>query len=476
MAIDPSISLNIKPAEPLDLTRLQQLRNLVMQEQATAQQISASQAQEALARAQLPGVALQQELTAAQIPGVRAESEIRARASAFNKWLENNSRGYMDATTGNVDRRRLALAAEKEGFATEADSIMASHLKNLIDQANIATNEQQRGIALSNYTNDLISATANTISNLKDPAARTAILARNSEFAEKLMPGSGKQLLSVLGMPDEKTAGYMPDMPKVDAILKSTMTPLQAANLSIAQRQIAVSEETLRQAGITSISGPEARDPNSRMSVALRNLATNLGIPGVTPNMPAAEIANLPGFKQAVPAGIIPGEAKVGAIAGSQREAQNAIRLDNTAALVDKLKNRGLLTGTTKVGTWIANQVSKLGNDPDYRALVAELEEIQRNNPAVDTNVGADALGAQLRGLSKTAKDVSKEAGKVAGAVTFPQVAPQQQGRGAQTPTGKTVQLIDRTGRLYNVPEELADSYLKNPDMKSMGLKRVQSK
>lgn len=443
MAIDPNIALGIRPVEPLDITKLQQLRNLAMQERATEQQIAASQASEALTRAQIPQVQAATEITRAQLPGIQAESAIRARAAQFNDWLSKNSMGYTDPATGNVDRRRLAMAAEKEGYASEADSIMASHLKNLIDQANIATNEQQRGIALSNYTNDLISATANTVSNLKDPVARAAILARNSDFAERLMPGSGKQLLAVLGTNDPKTGGYVPDMPKVDAILKSTMSPLQAANLTIAQRQIAVAEESLRQAGITSISGPEARDPNSRMSVALRNLATNLGIPGVTSNMPAAEIANLPGFKQAVPAGIIPAEAKVGAIAGSQKEAQNAIRLDNTAAVVDRLKSRGLLTGTTKVGTWITNQVSKLANDPDYRTLVAELEEIQRNNPAVDTNVGADALGAQLRGLSKTAKDVSKEAGKVAGAVTFPQVS---------GPPGETlIKMINKQGQTIDV-------------------------
>lgn len=458
MALDPSIALGIKPAEPFDITKFQQLRNLAMQEQAIQQQIAASQASEALTRqqipqvaaqtevtrAQLPQIQAQTELTRAQVPGVEAESAIRARAAAFNKWVSENAKDHIDPVTGQVDRQKLSYAATKAGYPAEGDAIFASYAANLATMSNV-------GKVASDVTNQSINHIANGLQFIKDPATRASYLKTSSDYMERLFPGSGAQIMNTLGNVDPKTRMIVPDMTKVDAVNKSSMTPLEAGNLAVAQQSVATSAEAVRQSGLANITGPEARDPNSRMSQAARNFAIAAGVPGVMPTMNAAEINNLAGFKEAVREAVVPSGAKTQAAGAATGGRTAAVKYNAAADIVDRLKQQGKLTGSTNISTWIQANKEKLLTDPDFRTLQAELSQITANNPSINTNIGADALSSQLRTSAKTAEKEVGEAERIVRATTF-----------SQLPEGPAAQKTPPAAKGQQISKAQVEAYAKS--------------
>lgn len=422
MALDPSISLGVKTPETSNyLAPVEQgmkLAALGMQPELIQQQIAASRQQVAASKSA-------QALTEAQTPGAAADSAIRKRAADFAKWQTENASKYTNADgTPNIDM--FVNHASRSGYFTEAQAVAASDLDNKSKIALNATNDQERAIKQSDY----LKASLGHVATLLDAAPeskKAALLAQYAQFADSKVPGTGAQLLQAFGKPDPKTGVTSVDTDKVAAFKKATMTPLEAGNLAVSQMNAATSAESVRQGGIVNVSGPEARNPNSVQSQQARAFAIQAGIAGVTENMSAADIANLPGYKEAVAASVVPAAVKGEAVRGAVSGAQAANTYLSAKGAVDKLVQRGILKGSSTLGTFIEQNKERLANDPDFRAAQAALNEITRLNPAINpSTVSADALSAQLNQEANLALKQAKTAGQVAPATTFNQaVAPQ---------------------------------------------------
>lgn len=240
MAIDPTIALKIQPAQPLDLTKLQQLRNLVMQEQATAQQIAASRAQE--------------ELTRAQLPGVVAESDVRVRAQKFNTDVLGNAAKFTNAD-GSPNITKFINFATEKGFLREAQSIAATDLTNQGQAIANATNEQQRQIALTNFMNTGIN-NASLLLHATPDKERASAAQTYANFLNSQVKGSGDQLLNMFGTVDPQTGAYKVDNNRINAVRQSTINAAtqESQGLEFAQRFYTA----------------EGRNPNSKQSKDFR--------------------------------------------------------------------------------------------------------------------------------------------------------------------------------------------------------------
>ena len=414
MAIDPSISLGIRPVEPVDITKLQQIRNLAAQEEATRQSISASQAQEALARAQLPGVALQQERVAAEIPGVRATAEQLVRAQKARTLATENAPRFVDPKTGEVDRRALSNFMSKSGYPEAGDEILKPYLDNLSIISNQETAAQTRAINDTNLLNDTIRQTANSLQFIKDPNKQAEMVKRNTEYINSRRPGLGDQIaLSIVGptaIPADPNAprNFIPDPERIKAINDSTMTPLEAANLKNAQTQLAQAWESINQSGILNVTGPQARDANSNISRLWRDAATRMGYPGVTERTSAADLQFVPGLRDFIVNDQIPAGTRASLLTRGTELRASTERFKSAAEVVQRLINRGELSGKTVVSVFLQQKIATLGNDPDFRSLQAKLDELNKENPSLGGFLTADALKNSLGDLAKRGENEAK--------------------------------------------------------------------
>ena len=453
MAIDPSISLGIRPVEPVDITKLQQIRNLAAQEEATRQSILSNQAQEALLREQLRGtVPLQQELlrqqipqtqaatalTQAQIPGVRAESEIRAQAAAANKWFRENTLKYADEN-GVVDRIRLGNAAQVAGFPKEADAITASHIANMISLGNV-----------NKAINDSITYVANGLDKLPPPQ-RASYLQSKADYMEKQIPGSGQQMLKLLGNVDPKTNIVVPDMNRVGAVIKSAITPLEAEQLKNTRDQIAIAVEQLNQSGVMNVTGPAARNPNSDISKLYRAAAAEVGVPGLTENSTAADLNRVPGVTDRVQANVIGRDVKNLATTTAINLNNQTVDYQNVAKYAENLKNRKLIdANTTILGSWLQAQIgTKVEQDPDYLAIRSLMTKITANNPNFNINQPTDAIIKQANSFAEELKQKAAPYEQLAPLTTFKEVPKPATKSLAETAAPAAPKLNLKPGAIY---------------------------
>ena len=267
MAIDPSISLGIRPVEPIDITKLQQIRNLAAQEEATRQSISASKAQEALARAQLPGIPLQQERVAAEIPGVRATSQrlvaeaelARQNQDANNHLIELVGSGkyttkVKDPVTGlevqKIDYPRLYGDASVK-FPQQALSFAATKAKTDYEQdvarAQAATatkgEVEARGIMQG-----LANTTAQTIANIVEksglkPEEKGREFQVLLQAAVKQFPEAYKNTpYTTVDAAGNIIVTKLVDATDVKKIAEGSMDPLTTARLAISQNELALAQ------------------------------------------------------------------------------------------------------------------------------------------------------------------------------------------------------------------------------------------
>lgn len=222
MAIDPSIALNVRAPEPFDITKFQQLRNLAMQEQATAQSIQASQAQEALARAQLPGV--------------QAESDIRVRAQRFNTEVLGNPKEFTKPD-GTPDVSKFINFASSKGFLREAQSIAATDLQNQGTAITNARSEQDRQVALTNFIKTGIDHTSLLLHSTPENQ-RGEALKSYAGFMNTIVPNSGNEVIKMFGEQDPKTGMITVNPARVSSIRTATINAAtqETQGLDFAQR------------------------------------------------------------------------------------------------------------------------------------------------------------------------------------------------------------------------------------------------
>jgi Transglycosylase SLT domain len=131
MALDPSISLNVKTPEPLDLTKWAQLKVLGMRPEQIEQEISASRTAQAAQQA--------------QIPGIQAESTMKqfeAKKQADIKSLVSNHSTVDEDGKITVDWSKAMDDVAKNGYIKEAQSMFANHYANT--SALVQTEDQKR--------------------------------------------------------------------------------------------------------------------------------------------------------------------------------------------------------------------------------------------------------------------------------------------------------------------------------------------
>lgn len=270
MALRPEISLSYKQPEPMSLANWAQLANQITQQEAIRQQIAASQQQVAASQAQ-------QRVTEAQLPGVQAEAEEKTRKVAFPKWFADNSKNFVNPQTGKIDTIRLMSDASSKGFITEAQAIYGDILVNEGRNISNATNEQARGVALSNYIDKGTQHASLILHNLPEKE-RMPALTKQVQLMNSTVPGSGDQLLKIFTTTDPKTNLPVVDSNKVGSVRESTMGVSEA--------------EKLRQEQTASYYTPQGRDPNSDISKRLREHIRKMG--GTVPDLSSFEIVNNP--------------------------------------------------------------------------------------------------------------------------------------------------------------------------------------
>lgn len=241
MAIDPSISLNIRPVEPIDITKLQQIRNLAAQEESIRQSIAASQAQEALSRAQLPGV--------------QAESDIRVRAQRFNTDVLGNPQEFTKPD-GTPDVSKFINFASSKGFLREAQSIAASDLQNQGTAIANARSEQDRQVALTNFIKTGIDHTSLLLHSTPENQ-RGEALKSYAGFMNTIVPNSGNEVIKMFGEQDPKTGMITVNPARVSSIRTATINAAtqESQGLDFAQRFYT----------------KEGQDPNSQQSRDFRD-------------------------------------------------------------------------------------------------------------------------------------------------------------------------------------------------------------
>lgn len=201
MAIDPSISLKIAPVPQIDLTRIQQLRNLMGQEALMGEQFKQAQ--------------LQQQLTEAQIPGIRAQSEVTQRIAAFNKFVSERGKEFL-RPDDTIDIGRMIRISAEGGFLPEAQNIASKDLANTATQIQNTRTEQDRAQAETEYNLKLINHAAAFL-HATPEEQRPKALANFAMMTNQLFPKSGDYVQSQF-LKADPTGKIVVDNDKVNAV------------------------------------------------------------------------------------------------------------------------------------------------------------------------------------------------------------------------------------------------------------------
>ena len=202
MPLDPNISLGLQPMPQLDLTRIQQLRNLMGQEALMGEQFKQAQ--------------LQQQLTQAQIPGVQAQSAIQQRTVDYNRFLAERGKEFL-RPDDTIDINRMIRLSAEAGYLPEAQNIAGKDLANTSQLIANTRSEQDRAQAETDYNLKLINHAAGIL-HASPPDKKVQALSNLAMMTNQLFPKSGDYLQSQFLKADPKTGQVMVDDDKVNAV------------------------------------------------------------------------------------------------------------------------------------------------------------------------------------------------------------------------------------------------------------------
>jgi hypothetical protein len=372
MAIDPNISLGVKSPEGLDITKYAQLANLAQQNQNLQAEYATKMA---------------------ALPGVEADSAIKKRAADFNNWLTQN-RAKLVNQDGSPNVDAIINHASSAGYFNEAQSAAAHKFQTDAAQIKNSTDIQDRNLKTSKYTQDLLSTTA-TLLDAAGEKQRPELLQKYAQYADSLIPGSGKQITTIFGKPNKETGTIDVNQENVKAIKQATINALQQEQLGIQKGQLGISygqlgisqqDLALRQAaqgkefaaaGFT----PEGQDPKSEVNQMFRETMRKSGVP-VDDNMTIWKAQQIAGTKETATAAqtgqIVPAATRAGALAnigeleGYNKQLQTGI---NASSKLAKDKDYD-----TKIGQ-IGNALrSRFENDPEFAGM-RTLVQVHNANP-----------------------------------------------------------------------------------------------
>jgi hypothetical protein len=516
MAIDPSISLGVRTPEPLDLSKIQQIRNLAAQEQAAYQNIAASQQQIAASQAQ-------QRATEAGIPGIQAETELKQRAAKFKQWTTDKANEFIDEN-GMPDPRKFSMAAARDGFYTEAQAIAAADLSNISQALANSRTQQDLNTNKFDFTQKALAHTANLL-DVAPAEKRGQILNQYADFADKLVPGSGGQLRQSFQTDTiDKTGIPGVDDKKIKAVKEATATYLQQQDLVMRQ---AAQGLTFAQSAFTK----NGQDPNSLESRSLRNFIERQsnGSIRLPDTVSAFDIMTKPIYKPAAEQYVLgqqmPTATRAEAVSTSAAIQSTIASYDAAINQLGRVKPALLATrlgtiGSTAFQRFIAQNPELAGletavqvhnnqfpNDPidTNRQTVGEIKaklgagreqlvsrgagaaavaqqptlptritpEEQRTRDQASLKILEDELARAMTSGNKTDAEAAlrtlNERRRQLGLepATMKNVKPAASTEQKTPQTAKTVRMVNKQGQFYNIPEEYVEEALKQ------GLKRA---
>jgi len=420
MAIDPQISLGIRPPAPLDLSRFQQLRNLAMQEEATRQQIAASQASEALSRAQLPGV--------------EAESEIKQRAVRFNRDVLGNPQEFTNPD-GSFNTQRFRNYALSKGYQREGQAIFASELENAGQVVANARSEQDKQIALSDFNNKQTTGAAMVLHALPENQ-RASALQTLQQYSNNLVPGSGDNVVKLFGEVDDKTGMVKVNPARVKAVRDATITAFQQDEMAYQKAK--------------DLYFDEANNPNSTLTNEFRKHAADQGVP-LPPGLSMFQYQRM-GYGDTVRGfiekGAYPQEMRAEGMRVSADASINIANLRQAEQALSQVRPQDLPTvaGST-VDTFFKSRVLQ---DPAYAAFRSAVSAYNNLPENKDNPITDKMTVEQAKKMIDQAIDRQQTRGKVGMELAGRVRLPTESGRPALAPAGRKMlrfQPLDSSGR-----------------------------
>ena len=417
MAIDPSISLQIAPVPQIDLTRIQQLRNLMGQEQLMGQQFLQSQLQQQLTQAQIP-------ITQAQLPGTIAMSKQQTIAAETQEKLQQGRKKISEflteqvsrpGATGAIDHDEVILRAFREGhpeaafeYQTSRNNTLAGQIKNSSDALNVV--DQQSLLAASMLTR---------VPEAQRPAAAEQIRQTLNQQFKNTGMNIGDMAIGSLYTTDTKTGQSRLDRSKLDARFQSTVTYENQKRLDEAMDSVFFT--------------PEAMDKDSPLSNRVRDLTAELSKGVVVPNknMSAREIYRDPNLRQYLPpaalAQLMPQGSRDRYLAEASAAGLQVMSYDSAIRAVQIL---GPDFVSLKPGVDAQRLAQRLGVSdvlPRIATAVAEHNMKYPNDP-IDPNL---AYGQQLAKLTEARNRAQRQADEFSKKSKI-QVLPSESRPGAQ--------------------------------------------
>ena len=405
MALDPSISLQLQPLPQIDLTRIQQLRNLMGQEALMGEQFKQAQLQQQLTQAEIP-------IRQAQLPGTIAMSKQQTIAAETQEKLQKGRQKISEflteqvsrpGATGAIDHDEVILRAFREGlpeaafeYQTLRNSNLAGQIKNNSDALNVA--DQQSILAASMLTR---------MPDAQRPAAAEQIRqSLNQQFKNTGM-NIGDIAIGSLYTTDTKTGQSKFDNTKLESRFQSTVTYENQKRL----------DEAMDRTFFT----PEAMDKNSALSKRTQDYmmqVTKGAFPKIA-GMSARDIYRDEGLRQyftnAAIAQISPPGARLGFEAEASKYNQRVQDYDRTLRYIDQLPKEYV---DLKISVAIERAAQDQINLPILKAIesgAARHNAENPNDPIDITKLSSPQARAKLNEARARAQAGFNDADKKAG-------------------------------------------------------------
>jgi len=369
MPLDPNISLNIQPIQPVDLTKIQQLRLLMGQEELQRQQVLQSMTQQQLGQAQI-------EEARARLPGVQATAEVLVRDAAFNKFLGTNAKEFL-TPSGSYNTPKLIELGIGAGFYDKIQPLVANDRMDALRQITNATNEQSRAAAEANFVGGALTHAAAIAHSMPADKQLDAINSYAS-MMNQIYPKSGDYVRSQFIKTDPKTGMDMVDKDKVAATRTATISAQNQEDMAFRFAQ--------------NFFTAEGRNPNSQISKDFRRFAAEQsGRPGLIPEGTSYfDALNNPLYKdvalQFIQSAQVPQATRAAALEAGSAIASTVTNYDNAITSLNKVSSKVLSTRPGAIGS--AAFARFVLTDPNLAGLdtAVQVHNNQFPNDPIDTN------------------------------------------------------------------------------------------
>lgn len=378
---------------------------------------------------------------AAQQGGLQAASDIAKKNADYEKWLSENADKHTDTLEDGTkvsNGFKLMGAAKNAGFYGQAQGAIEKDLTNISKGIKNASDQQTAVQVAAGYLGQMLDGMP------EKEQAQLYSLYKNK--LDAIMPAQ---------TPGGVGGGTMlgPWSPgKIKALKQMSMSPEAAQGLTNVQTQLGQGQQSLDQAAVVNMSGPEAANPKSTASVNARSSLKKLGI-DVPETMSYSDMKNNPRYANMIDQQVNPATnraAQQGQAIASEKDAafwDSAAETAKAVKIPEQIKN-------LRLSDFLAGKYdTKLISDTDRDALTAKIAEAKARGLDVDaitTNVGG--IGKIFTNQAIIARKQGQASAASANSGTF----------NAGTPTGNAgtkVRMKSADGsKEYDVPADMVNA------------------